>query len=161
MEKDVRGVLRELCTAPLDAAVKAEADYRAIWLEWLEEKIRIVKSMEGVDLGDVWKKLFESAPAVSVNSRVDLAVTLRITSVKEFSAEGRIGLTVGPIYASGGFGFMSRTTTESTLQASTSVVLSNNEQNLLDYLGKHNIKSTDPNLPENAKKLLTGELPKS
>jgi len=145
MATSVSSVLREMCSAPLDAAVKAEADYRAIWLKWIEGKIAMIDGLdEETKKGVDWMKLFETAPAISLNSKVDLAITMRITSVKEITAKGEVGLSVGPIHASGGFGFMTRTATESTLQASTSVVLSNNDQNLLDYLGKHNITPTDP-----------------
>ena len=156
MTTSVSGVLREMCSAPLDAAVKAEADYRKIWHIWIIGKKAMIDGLdEETKKGINWMKLFETAPAVSVNSKVDLAITMRITSVKEITASGEAGLSVGPIHASGGFGFMTRTATESTLQASTSVVLSNNDQNLLDYLGKHNISPTDPTQLDKAVALLS------
>ena len=158
MTTSISGVLKELCSAPLEAAVQAEADYRTIWLKWIEGEIAMINTLDDATKQDIdWMKILGSAPAISVNSKVDLAITMRIASVKEVTAKGEVGLAVGPIHASGGVGFMSRSTTESTLQASTSVVLSNNEQNLLDYLGKHNITPTDPTQLDKAVALLKAE----
>ena len=144
MSTSVANVLTEMCSAPLDAAVKAEREYRAIWKEWLAEKIAWYNSLSDAEKKQVnLSELLKVAPAIEANSRVDMAVTMRIASTKETSAGGKAGLAVGPFHVSGNFGTVSRSSEESVLQASTSVTLSNMGQDLSSYLSQHNIKPTD------------------
>lgn len=162
MTTKVSSVLKELCSAPLEAAVEAESEYRRIWLKWLQGKQAMIKNLDDeTKAGINWHDIFAVAPAITVNSTVDLAISMRVASVKEVSAEGQIGLSIGPVHASGGFGFVNRSTSESTLQAATSIVLSNNEQNLLDYLGKHNIVPSKDKLETAINFLKKPVLPKS
>ena len=67
---------------------------------------------------------------------------MRIAAVSEFNTSTNVGLSVGPIYASGGFGFVNRTSQESVFQASTRVALSNFEKNLKTYLENKGIQVT-------------------
>lgn len=144
MATSVGHVLRELCAAPLQAATEAEADYRRIWGRWLADQKALIAKLPDAQQNAVdYAALLQTAPVVSVNSQVDLAVSMRIASVKDTSASGDVGISVGAVQASGSFGFASRTTEESMLQAATSVVLSNNEQNLIDYLARFNLAPAD------------------
>lgn len=139
----ISSAIRELYSAPLEAVVRAEEDYRRIWADWLRLKRELVtekgRVREGVDL----VALLQAAPAVRLDGRVDIAVTMRIASVRGTEGGGSAGLQLGPIHASGSFGFVNRTTEESVLQASTVVVISNTDQTLADYLAKHNLTVAD------------------
>ena len=139
-------VFRELFVAPLNAVTRTESDYRQIWASWLEDQLNLLatpdgKLREGVDL----EKVLDKAPIINLDGVVEVGITMRIASVQEFSASADVGLAVGPIYGSGGFGFMNRTTQESIFQASTRYTLSNHEKNLKQYLKDRNIPVTDPN----------------
>ncbi|HEX6746537.1 MAG TPA: hypothetical protein VF092_04520 [Longimicrobium sp.] len=147
----VATVLRELYSAPLEAAVAAESEYRRIWATWLREQLALVTDAAGdlrpgVDLA----ALLQTAPVVRVDGRVDVAITMRIAAVRESQGGVSGGLQLGPIHASGSFGFMNRTTEESVLQASTVVVISNTDQSLVDYLAKHNVPVPDADGVKNA-----------
>jgi hypothetical protein len=152
------GVLKELCTAPLDAVVKAEKNYRTIWINWIKQIKGMVDTLDETRQKNInWQTLFKTAPVVTLDQKIDLAITMRVASVKEVSANGELGLSLGPIHTSGSFGFMNRATTESTLQASTSVTISNAEHNLVDYLGKFNIEPASVGDLTNAVKLLEAQ----
>jgi hypothetical protein len=80
---------------------------------------------------------------------------MRIASVREFNADVKAGLSVGPVYASGGFGFVNRTSQESIFQASTRFTLSNQNKDLTKYLQDRNIPFTSPSEVNNAIKILS------
>jgi hypothetical protein len=138
-------VFRELFVAPLAAATTTEEDYRRIWGDWLDRQLKLLSDENGelkpgVDLG----RLLESAPVVNLDGVIEVGITMRIASVKEFNAALQIGLSVGPIYGSGGFGFVNRTSQESVFQASTRYTISNFERNLKKYLEDRNITLAKP-----------------
>ena len=148
-------VLGELYTAPLDAAIRAEREYRRIWASWLTFKKSLVTDTNGALLPGInLSELLNTAPVVTVDGKVEVAITMRIASVKQVEVGVQGGLSLGPIYASGSFGFLNRSSAESTLQASTSVVLSNANRNLVEYLGDHQVKVTDPATLDKAIKFL-------
>lgn len=129
----------ELFSAPLEAVVEAEEKYLQIWLKSLKaiKKTHVsgsgqnAKIREGADLTEL---IGQYVPAVRLEGRIETALTMRIAGVKETSGQASGGLSLGPIHASGGFGFTSRNTQESVFQASTSFSLSNKEFSLTDYL---------------------------
>lgn len=138
-------VFRELFVAPLSAATTTEEDYRRIWADWLDQQLKLLsddsgKLKPGVDLN----KLLETAPVVNLDSVIEVGITMRIASVKEFDANLQVGLSLGPIYGSGGFGFVNRTSQESVFQASTRYTISNFERNLGKYLKDRNIVLAKP-----------------
>jgi hypothetical protein len=139
-------VFRELFVSPLDAVSKTEEDYRRIWADWMESQLEMLrdgadktKLKDGVDL----KSILDTAPVISLDGVIEVGITMRIASVQEFTAEARVGLAVGPIYGSGGFGFVNRSSQESVFQASTRYVISNFARNLQKYLADRNIPVAD------------------
>jgi hypothetical protein len=143
--RNLVSVFQELFSAPLEAATKAEADYRRIWADWLEWKYQLVKKDDdNFKDGVQWDSLLETAPVVDLDQVVEVGVTLRIASVTERNASGSLGIGVGPIHISGGFGFVNRTTQESLMQASTRVTITNNRKDLKQYLADHRIVITNP-----------------
>lgn len=142
----ISAVLTDLFSAPLKAVVDAESKYRQIWADWMAFQMTLLTKedgktlRDGVNLADVLR----TAPAVSLDGVIDLAITMRIASVKELSAGLDVSVGVGPVYASGNFGFMSRTTEESTFQAQAKFTLSNTQKNLATLLEQYKLTPTDP-----------------
>ncbi|MDX8392405.1 MAG: hypothetical protein R8K53_07550 [Mariprofundaceae bacterium] len=140
----ISSVIGDLFNAPLQAAVKADAEYMRIWAKWLEFKKPLFldgkgKPLPGVDIS----KMLETAPVVNLNGKIDLAITMRITDVKETNASLSGGLSVGPVFASGSFGFHSESTQESLFQAAASFLMSNQKKSLPNFLSDHNLTLTD------------------
>jgi hypothetical protein len=148
-------VFRELFVAPLSAATTTEEDYRRIWANWLDQQLKLLSDdsgelKPGVDL----KKLLETAPVINLDGVIEVGITMRIASVKEFDATLQVGLSLGPIYGSGGFGFVNRTSQESVFQASTRYTISNFDRNLKKYLEDRNITLANPDEMKTAIEIL-------
>src|SRR5262245_7265717 len=111
----IRSVFRDLFSAPLDAAVDAETDYRQAWADWLMDLMRVVTGpdgnlREGVDI----MKLIESmAPVVAINGVIDVAITMRIAEARDSAVRLDGGLRLGPVFLSGGFSENKSTNSES------------------------------------------------
>ena len=152
----ISDALGDLFRTPLRAVVEAEADYRRIWASWLEAKrAMLVKPgtdelKDGVDMAAV----LAVAPVVDLNGKYDIAITKRIAEVKESQGGVSGGLSVGPIHASGTYGFANQRSQESTFQAATSITISNAKMDLSEYLAQHRINVTDPASLDAAVKLL-------
>ena len=72
---------------------------------------------------------------MKLEAAVDLAITMKITSVKGKEGSAKHGLSVGPFSAGGSYSFMEQNTQESVLNARARYQLSNtNEQTLVEYL---------------------------
>jgi hypothetical protein len=125
----------ELFSAPLKSVVQAEEDYLRLWINRLQviQKLFVTNGKWKADV-DMKTVVAQYAPAVRLEGRIDTALTLRVAGVREISANASVGLALGPVHASGGFGFVSRNTHESIFQASTSFALSNKEFSLTNYL---------------------------
>jgi hypothetical protein len=142
----ISAVLTDLFSAPLQAVVDAEWKYRQVWADWMAFQMALLTKedgktlRDGVNLADVLR----TAPAVSLDGVIELAITMRIASVKELSVGLGVSVGVGPVYASGNFGFMSRTTEESTFQAQAKFTLSNTQKNLTTLLEQWKLTPTDP-----------------
>lgn len=134
-------VFRELFVAPLNAAASTEEDYRQIWANWLEQQLKLLTDAEGqLKPGVEMDKILDLAPAIHLDGVIEVGITMRIASVKEYNASVDVGLSLGPIYGSGGFGFVNRSSQESIFQASTRFAMSNFERNLRKYLKDRNIQ---------------------
>ncbi|NJM55608.1 MAG: hypothetical protein HC841_06570 [Verrucomicrobiae bacterium] len=153
-------IMSELFTAPLDAVVNSEAEYRRIWVRWLRERLELVtekaadgttRLREGVNVAG----LLTEAPAVSLDGVVEMSITMRIASVKQREGSLGIGVALAPAQVSGSFGFMSRTAEESVFQAQARFTLSNTERNLASELAGFGLKPADIASLENAMKLLS------
>lgn len=166
-ETSISSVYRELFQSPLKAVTDAEADYRKIWSAWLQDQLTLVtdqvpdpqnqgktisKIREGVD----FQQILKTAPVISLDGVIEVSITMRIASVREFDANLNVGISVGPVYASGGFGFKSSTSQESLFQASTRFTLSNQNMDLSKYLADRNISMANASDVQNAVKLLSG-----
>ncbi len=148
-------VFRELFVAPLSAACESEEDYRRIWAKWLTDQKKLLADASGAwPPGLDVQKFLASAPVIHLDGAIEVGITMRIAGVQEFNAEVKAGLSLGPIYAAGGFGFVSRTTQESIFQASTRYVISNSERDLQKYLEAHSIPVQEAKDLENAIKML-------
>jgi hypothetical protein len=152
-------VFRELFAAPMNAVTKTEEDYRRIWARWLEQKLALLtdkngKLRKGVDL----TKMLDNAPVVSLDGVIEVGITMRIASVSEFNAEVEAGLGIGPIHASGGFGFVNRSSQESIFQASTRYTISNFNRDLKKYLEDSKIPVTNPDEVKKAIEILKSPL---
>jgi len=133
-------VFRELFVAPLSAVTQTEQDYRRIWAQWLEQQLRLLTEENGqLRPGVELAKMMDNAPTVNLDGVIEVGITMRIASVREYDASIEAGLAVGPIHASGGFGFMNRSSQESVFQASTRYTISNFDRNLKKYLEERNI----------------------
>ena len=148
-------VFRELFVAPLSAVTRTEEDYRRIWSQWLEQQLKLLtgddgKLRQGVDLA----RLLDTAPVVSLDGVIEVGIAMRIASVSEFDASLQTGLGIGPIYASGGFGFVNRSSQESVFQASTRYTISNFGRDLKEYLEDRNIPVTSLDDVKNAINIL-------
>lgn len=159
----ISSVFRELFQAPLRALTDAEEDYRRIWADWLEVQFRFlsIEKKEGARSVRVWKDgvdfekvVREHAPVVALNGAVDVGITMRIASVKEFNGNVGFGVALGPVYASGGFGFTGRSSKESLFQASTQFTVSNQPGDLSEYLSNRNVTLAEPSDVESAVKFL-------
>lgn len=141
-------VFEELFSTPLESVAKSENDYRKIWANWIAFQIPLFRdsnlklSKEAID------KMFELAPVVKLDGIIDVGITMRIAEVSKKEGELKAGLKVGPIFASGSFGFSKETSQESVFQASTRFTISNQESNLKEYLSARNMK------PDNEKDLM-------
>jgi hypothetical protein len=136
-------VFSELFAAPLRAVVEAEEEYLRIWIARLKviEKVISKDKKKAVNVADL---IEQYVPVVRIEGKIDTGLTMRIVGVREMRATVSAGLALGPIHASGGFGFASRTTHESVFQASTSFALSNKEFSLKDYLDAAKIAMVEP-----------------
>jgi hypothetical protein len=148
----ITNVMTELFSAPLEAAVKAETQYRRIWADWMTYQLALATKEDGKELRDGvdLEELLKTAPVVSVDGTVELAITMRIAGVREFSGGLGVGLAIGPVYASGNFGFMSRTTEESVFQAQAKFTLSNTGKSLTGYLDQLKLTPAKPDEVVNA-----------
>jgi hypothetical protein len=137
-------VFRELFVAPLNAAASTEEDYRQIWANWLEQQHKLLTGDDGqLKPGVEMDKILDLAPVINLDGVIEVGITMRIASVKEYKTSGEVGMSLGPIYGSGGFGFVNRSSQESVFQASTRFAMSNFDRNLKKYLEDRNIQLTD------------------
>jgi len=143
---DLTRVFTTLFTAPTDAVVKAAAVQRRIWIDWLRDVVRLV---EATDDADAKKRIIREhlalAPVWRISAQVSVGVTMRVASIKRTEGGASLGLGVGPIQASGSFGFMSESSSESVLQARAQYAVTNNDRvvTLEEYLATLDVTPTD------------------
>lgn len=157
----ITDVIQTLFNAPLDAACKAEANYRKIWTDWIQMQKAIFmsnkKNVKDNKLTDeAIKQLFDIAPVISFTGVLDIALTMRIAEVKKKEGEISAGIQVGPVHAGGKFSFMSQKSEESLFQAATTFTMSNVQTDLKEYLKEHGLEPAAAGDLEAAIKLLEG-----
>ncbi len=138
--KSISDVFEDLFEAPLRAVTKAEAKYLKIWAEWLNIQLKLIG--ESTRSPEQITSLMSRAPTVTLDGSIDVGITMRIASVKKSEGGGSIGLQVGPVHASGAFGFSKTSTQESIFQASARFALSNNNADLSQFLSSQGLTPT-------------------
>lgn len=133
-------VFSELFTAPIQAVVQAEAQYRRIWCDWLvslqallTKRGQLTAEQEAAFI----QSQLELAPIMRLEARIDVGISLRVTSVRQTQVGGSFGLQVSVLQAAGSFSFASQDTQESVLNARATYALANTQQlSLKDFLEK-------------------------
>jgi hypothetical protein len=137
-------VFNEIFTTPLNAVCEAEKKYRSIWADWIRFQIPLFKAANGGNLDKASiDKMLDLAPVVKLDGVIEVGITMRIAEVSKKDGSINAGLQLGPVHASGSFGFSKQTSSESLFQASTRFTLSNQQTNLKEYLSDRNIVPTD------------------
>lgn len=139
----ITNVLNQLFTAPINAVTMAEREYRKTWANWLEFQLNLLKDSNIPITTERLTKILEVAPVVGLDGIIEAGITMRITEVRTDEGGFSGGLQLGPIHASGRFGFSNKTSQESVFQASTKYTISNQETNLKEYLATRDIAPVD------------------
>ena len=135
----------DLIQAPLEAVLDAETKYLQLWKKRLETiKDLYVEAGTLKNGADLATLVEQSAPVVQLEGKIDMGLTMRIAGVSEKSGGLGAGLAVGPVHASGSFGFVSRSTHESIFQAASSFIVANKQFSLKDYLKTAKINLATP-----------------
>lgn len=153
---DMKEMFTTLFTAPIRAAVEAEASYRRIWVEWLQQTASLIPedATDEVQARIIANRL-DMAPVMKLDAAIDVGLTMRLVTVKQTDAGGELGLAVGPFQVSGQFGFSSSKTAESVMEARARYQLSNtNSATMRDYLEAADAVPTKKTELENAQKAL-------
>ena len=147
---DLPGVLNSFFTAPAEASLNAEREYRQIWAKWLNDLLSMINELDNAAAKNAISKQLNIAPVLHFAANIEVGVTMRISGVRETSANASMGLQLATFSASGGFGFMERETHESVLQVRAKYALSNQQITLGEYLGNLSIPVTSVNEVKNA-----------
>jgi hypothetical protein len=144
---DVSRVMTTLFTAPTDAVVKAAAEQRRIWRDWLLDVQRLLDGLGDAEQ-ETRKRIIREhlrlAPTWKMTAQVSVGITMRVTSLNRAEGGVTLGLGVGLLQGSGTFGFLSESTTESILQARAQYALGNEaEVSLADYLDTLGVSLAD------------------
>jgi len=139
----ITNVLNELFTAPINAVTLAEREYRKTWANWLDFQLKLLKTT-GVEITtERLTKILEIAPVVGLDGIIEVGITMRIAEVNSKEGGFSAGLQLGPIHATGRFGFSNQSSQESVFQASTRYTISNQQTNLKEYLSSRDIEPAD------------------
>ncbi len=133
---DITKLITTLLTSPTDAVVNSAAEQRRCWINWLKDVQRLVNTATSEEQKKVIiAKHLELAPVWKLGAQISVGVTMRVASIKRQEASASLGLGVGLLQASGFFGFMAESTSESIVQARAQYALTNDTQvTLSEYL---------------------------
>jgi hypothetical protein len=142
----IESMVSTLFTAPGNAAVEAERAYRQIWISWLKDLAALVKArnFQAGEADMMVKEHAKLAPIMRIGGNIDIGITMRIASVSEKQGSISLNLGVGPIGASGSFGFMNRTSEESVLQVHAQYAIANTEIGLEEFLKDSKLTLASP-----------------
>ena len=143
---DLKEVFKMLFTAPAEASIEAEKNYRVIWLQWLldlQDLIKIQK-LKSEKANNAITEHLELAPVMKFDGIIECGVTMRIAAITEKGKSVSTGIQLGVIESTGSFGFMHRQTNESVLQAKAQYTVTNREISLSNYLKNFSINLTSP-----------------
>ncbi len=127
-------VLSDMFRSPLNAVVEAERNYLAIWADWLEMQLKLIGDDDLTQ--EQIEALMTKAPAVKLDGFIDVGVSMRIATVKQKDVSFGVGIGVGPVHASGAFGFSKTSSQESMFQASARFNITNHNTDLSAFLAE-------------------------
>jgi hypothetical protein len=143
--RSMESMISTLFLAPGRAALEAEAGYRKIWVEWLEQ----TKKLVGDDPKAI-EKMMAIAPIMKVSGVLELTLSMRVAEVSGLN--GSLSLGAGPISVSGGY--FRQSSEESALTARGTFTLTNTEVDLQTYLARSGLTPVDPGSLDKAIKAL-------
>jgi len=155
----LESIVSTLFTAPAQAVIAAEKEYLSIWKGYLESLAKELNdpasTLKPEEKALLLKERLNLVPVMKFQAAIDLGITMRIASVDQKSGNFSAGLQLNVFQASGGFGFMTQNTQESTFQARASYNMSNYDAvTLTQYLAPAKIDLTDPTKLDEAVKYL-------
>jgi len=133
---DITKIITTLLTAPTKAVVDAASEQRSSWISWLKDVQRLVNdASDDAQKKKIIDEHMKIAPVWKLGAQISIGVTMRVASIERSEGSASLGLGIGLLQASGSFGFMNETSTESILQARAQYALSNDaEITLAQYL---------------------------
>ncbi len=140
----IHEVYRELFSAPLEAVVEAEEEYRRIWAKWVRRQVALLGDRVNDMTANEIQNLFSSAPAINLDGVIEASITMRVSRATSTGGGLSAGVSLGPIHVAGNLSFEKKTASESTFQASSVFTISNNSNSLIDFLKDHKISVTNP-----------------
>lgn len=133
--QDIAKVFTMLFTAPTEAMVTAAAKQRAVWVDWLRDMKRLVDAADPGIKQQIIDRHLGLSPVWKMDAQVSVAVQMRVASVDRIEGGLTLGLGISVLQASGTFGFMSESSSESVLHARAQYAFSNGAQvSLREYL---------------------------
>lgn len=151
---DLESVFSMLFTAPSEAVVRSEAEFRRIWVQWLRDLKKLIDARNALPSPPSvieFNEQLELAPVMKFTARVEAGITMRVATVRQTEAKASLGLGLSILQVSGSFGFSSQDTQESVLQAKAQYAMTNtNEVTLKDYLKDFSIELAKPEDIDNA-----------
>ncbi|WOO42690.1 hypothetical protein [Rubellicoccus peritrichatus] len=148
---DIVNAITVLFTAPTEAVVDAASHQRRIWIKWLKDIDRLINPPTGVDkpskaqANEIILRHLELAPVWKMSAQISIGIGMRIASIRRMEGGIKLGIGTSMVSASGSFGFMSESASESTLQARANYAMSNEQEvTLKEYLNDLGVGVTDP-----------------
>ncbi|MEO0796254.1 MAG: hypothetical protein AAFX93_13885 [Verrucomicrobiota bacterium] len=148
---DVVDAITVLFAAPTEAVVDAASQQRRVWIKWLKDIQRLLVENPSADdaittqNNNIIAKHLQLAPVWKLSAQISIGIGMRISSLNRFSGGIELGLGTSLVQASGNFGFVSESASESTLQARANYALSNDQEvTLEEYLSDLGVDVTDP-----------------
>jgi len=131
----LRDVVASLFVEPLHGFNRAQHQALETWIQLLRSMAGLSEGSSAVS-AEAIPGLLALAPRWSAAVKGDLALTLRLTSLRRQDTGVSIGIGAGPFQAAGTFGLMSEQTSESIIQARASYTVTNSagEVSLEDVL---------------------------
>ncbi len=152
---DISAMITTLLTAPSIATIDSMKAQRIIWKQWLEDINALVKKADINAQQQIIDKHLDIAPTWKMTAQISLSLSMRVASINRKDGKFVLGLGIGPVQASGEFGFMSQSTSEGSMHASVKYNLTNdNEITLRNYMDTLGVTKIVPeNIEDSIKKL--------
>lgn len=155
---DVPKLFKTMFTAPVEAIILAEEEYRKIWLKYLSDLERQVESLDMNDDEEEKKNFIDNAlsmaPVMNFEAAIETETIMRISGTDETSVSG--GLRLSVLHVSGRYS--SSNAYESTIKAKANYELSNSRKmSLKEYLATRGISvESEDNFLDRSQTFLKG-----